>query len=80
MFSNIFNSNSRKTTVVVNLDRNVKLTLVPVDGGEGVDAVLTEVRGVFERREKAYFLELDELVKALKLTDDDLIRKLSKAF
>ena len=78
MFSNIFNSN-KKTTVVVKLDTNVTLTLTPVVGG-GVDATLTETRGVFERKEKAYFLELKDLMKSLRLTDADIIRKLEKAF
>ena len=78
MFNNIFNS-KKVVAVTIKLDRNVTLTLTPVVGG-GVDAVLTETHGVFERKEKAYFLQLSDLVSSLKLTDADIISRLSKAF
>ena len=75
LFKNILNS---KKTVTINLDANVSLTLVPTTGG--VHAVLSESGDIFTRTERAFFGSLDDLVKSLRLTDDRVIRKLSKAF
>ena len=75
MLFNLFNS---KKTVTVQLDRNVKLALTPTVGG--VNAELTETTDMFLRQERAFFATLDDLVKSLGLTDNVIIRKLSKAF
>ena len=75
LFKNILNS---KKTVTINLDANVSLTVMPTTGG--VNAVLTETGDIFIRRETAYFSSIDELIGALRLSDETIIRKLSKAF
>ena len=75
MLFNLFNS---KKTVTVQLDRNVKLALTPTVGG--VNAELTETTDMFLRQERCYFSSLEELTRSLRLTDDRVIRKLSKAF
>ena len=76
MFSKLFNIFKR--TITVNLTPNVSLTLVPVCGG--VNATLTEMGDMFTRQEKAYFASCDDLIKSLRLTDEKIIKKLSKAF
>jgi len=73
----LFNIFNRKE-VTVQLDSNVKLTVEPVVGG--VNAVLIENGDIFVRRETCYFATCDELIKSLRLTDEKIIRKLSKAF
>ena len=76
---NIFNLfNSKKTVVTVNLDANVTLKVEPVCGG--VNATIVEVGDIFTRTERAYFSTVEELIGSLNLTDDRIIRKLSKAF
>jgi hypothetical protein len=75
---NIFNLFNRKKTIVINLDSNVRLTVVPTTGG--VNATLEERGEYFDRSERAFFATLSDLVRSLRLTDDALIRKLSKAF
>ena len=75
---NIRNLFNHKSEVTVNLASNVSLTLVPVTGG--VNATLTENTGMFIRNERCYFASLSDLVSSLRLTDDRVIRKLSKAF
>ena len=74
---NIFNRKSSKVTV--NLAENVKLTVIPVTSGV-VYAVLYKYDGIFTRQEHEWFATLDDLVRSLNLTDDVIIRKLSKAF
>lgn len=73
LFNNIF-----KRTVTVQLDSNVKLTVEPVTGG--ANAIIVENGDIFTRRETCYFATCDELIKSLRLTDEKIIRKLSKAF
>ena len=75
---NLFNLFNRKS-VTINLDRNVKLTLVPAAGG-GANATLSEMGEVFSRQERCWFASVDEIVSSLRLTDKKIIRKLSKAF
>ena len=75
IFKNILN---RKSKVTVNLEENVKLTVIPVCGG--IYAVLYKYDGIFTRQEHAYFATLSDLCDSLRLTDDRIIRKLSKAF
>ena len=75
---NIFKTIFGKKEVTVDLDTNVRLTIIPVTGG--VNAVLSENTGIFTRTEKAFFASLSDLIKSLKLTDETIIRKLSKAF
>ena len=75
LFKNILN---RKSEVTVQLDSNVQLTVEPTTGG--VNAVLTETGDIFTRTERAFFATLDDLCDSLRLTDDRIIRKLSKAF
>ena len=72
---NIFNS---KRTVSIQLDRNVQLTVTPTAGG--VHAVLTEDTGMFRRQEKAFFATLEDLTRSLRISDESIARKLSKAF
>ena len=67
-----------KKSVTVALDTNVRLTVIPVTGG--VNAVLSEMGEVFSRQERCYFATCDDLVRSLGLTDDKIIKKLSKAF
>ena len=67
-----------KKTVVVNLTSNTQLTLIPTTGG--VNAVLVEHGDIFTRTEKCFFSTVEELVSSLNLTDDHIVRKLSKAF
>ena len=67
-----------KKSVTVQLDRNVTLKVEPTIGG--CHATLTERGEYFDRSEKAYFASCDDLVKSLGLTDNVIIRKLSKAF
>ena len=74
-FKNIFKT---KKTVTINLDKNVQLTVIPVTGG--VNATLTEMGEIFSRQERCYFASLSDLTRSLNLTDDQIIRKLSKAF
>ena len=76
---NLFNLFKTKKTVVVALDKNVKLTVEPAVGG-GARATLTETVGIFNRSEHCYFATCDELIKSLRLTDEKIVRKLSKAF
>ena len=76
LFSNIFKT---KKTVTINLAENVRLTVTPATAG-GVYATLSETGEFFNRTEKAYFITLRDLVKSLRLTDDRIIKKLSKAF
>jgi hypothetical protein len=75
LFSNIFKT---KKTVTINLDKNVQLTVVPVCGG--VNATIVEMGEMFTRTERAFFSTIDELTRSLSLTDNAVIRKLSKAF
>ena len=75
LFSNIFG----KKEVSVDLDTNVRLTVIPVTGGV-VYAVLYKYDGIFTRQEHEWFTTLDDLVGSLNLTDETIIRKLSKAF
>ena len=75
---NIFNLFNKKTVVTVNLAENVKLTVTPTAGG--VHAVLAETTDMFLRQEKAFFATVEDLAKSLGLTDEKIIRKLSKAF
>ena len=79
MFNKLFNNLFGKKTVVVALDKNVKLTVEPAVGG-GARATLEENGAVFTRRETCWFANINDLAKSLTLTDDALIRKLSKAF
>ena len=74
LFNNIFG----KKEVTVDLAANVQLTVTPVVGG--VNAVLIENGDIFVRRETAFFGNLHELVSSLGLSDDVIVRKLSKAF
>lgn len=68
-----------KRTVVVNLDDNTKLVVKPVTGG--ANAELTTISGErFMRTERAFFSSCGELVNSLRLTDEKIIGKLSKAF
>ena len=67
-----------KKSVTVQLDDTTSLVLKPTVGG--ANAVLTTTSGVFVRTERAFFASVDELTKSLSLTDDVIIRKLSKAF
>ena len=73
-FKNIF----KRTVVTVNLDANVTQKVEPVCGG--VNAILSERGDIFDRTERAYFSSLEDLIRSLRLTDDVIIRKLSKAF
>ena len=75
---NIFNIFNRKTVVTVDLDTNVRLTVEPTVGG--VNAVLTETGEMFTRNERCYFATLNDLCDSLRLTDDQIVKKLSKAF
>ena len=77
MFNKLFNIFNRKE-VTVQLDDTTSLVLKPTVGG--ANAVLTTTSGVFVRTERAFFSSCDELIKSLRLTDDRVIRKLSKAF
>ena len=76
LFNNIF---GKKKTVSVKLAPNVSLTLTPATAG-GVHAVLKENIDIFTRSERCYFATLNDLVSSLRLTDNVIIRKLSKAF
>lgn len=67
-----------KKSVTVQLDDTTSLVLKPTVGG--ANAVLTTTSGVFVRTERAFFATLSDLTRSLRLTDDALIRKLSKAF
>ena len=78
MLNKLLNIFGSKKTVTVKLDTNVSLTLVPAVGG--VNAVLTETGEMFTRTERAFFSTVEELIKSLGLTDDQIVRKLSKAF
>ena len=73
LFNNLF-----KKSVTVDLDSNVSLTLEPTVGG--VNAILEENGDIFCRREKAFFGTVEELIRSLRLTDEEIIKKLSKAF
>ena len=75
---NIFKTIFGKKEVTVQLDDTTSLVLKPTVGG--ANAVLTTTSGVFVRTERAFFSSCDELIKSLRLTDDRVIRKLSKAF
>ena len=75
LFKNILN---HKKEVTVKLDTNATLTVTPAAGG--VNAVLTETGEMFTRTERAFFSTVDDLVKSLRLTDSEIIRKLAKAF
>ena len=74
----MFNIFNRKSEVTVQLDDTTSLVLKPTVGG--ANAVLTITSGIFVRTERAFFSSCDELIKSLSLTDDRIIRKLSKAF
>ena len=76
IFNKIF---GKKKTVSVKLAPNVSLTLTPATAG-GCHATLTETIDIFFRRESCYFSTLEELTKSLRLTDNVIIKKLSKAF
>lgn len=78
MFNKLFNNLFGKKEVTVNLAANVQLTVIPVTGG--VNATLSENTGMFLRQERAFFASLSDLIKSLKLTDEKIIGKLSKAF
>ena len=78
LFNKLFNNIFGKKEVTVQLAENVKLTVIPTTGG--VNATIVEMGEVFIRRERAYFATLDDLAKSLSLTDNAIIRKLSKAF
>ena len=67
-----------KKSVTVALDKNVKLTVIPVTGG--ARAVLEENTGMFLRQERAFFASLSDLTRSLNLTDDAIVKKLAKAF
>lgn len=75
IFNKLFNS---KRTVSVKLDDNTKLVVKPTTGG--VNAELTTTSGMFIRNERAFFSSIDELVNSLQLSDNVIIKKLSKAF
>ena len=75
-FKNIFNN---KKEVSINLDANVKLTVTPAAGG-GARATLEEMGDIFTRTERCYFSTIDELITSLRLTDEKIVKKLSKAF
>ena len=74
----LFNLFNKKTVVTVNLDANVTLKVEPVTGG--VNATLTEMGDIFIRRESAFFASLEDLTRSLRLSDNRIIGKLSKAF
>jgi hypothetical protein len=74
----MFNLFSKKKTVTIDLASNVKLTVIPTVGG--VNATIVEMGEIFSRQERCYFASLSDLVRSLNLTDDQIIRKLSKAF
>ena len=74
---NLFNLFSRKI-VSVDLASNVRLTVTPKVGG--VMATLIEDTGMFLRQERCYFSTIDELITSLRLTDEKIVKKLSKAF
>ena len=78
MFNTIRNLFGKKE-VSVNLDANVKLTVAPAAGG-GARATLEEMGDIFTRTERCYFGTVEELIMSLKLTDEKIIKKLSKAF
>ena len=67
-----------KRTVTVQLDDTTSLVLKPTVGG--ANATLTTFSGMFMRTERAFFSNLDELVNSLRLTDKQVVKKLSKAF
>ena len=79
-FKKLFNR--KKEVVCVWLAENVHLTVTPavaIKGG-GAYAVL-QIRGEFiNRTEKAYFITIRDLVRSLGISDEAMIRKLSKAF
>ena len=74
----MFNLFNRKSEVTVQLDDTTSLVLKPTVGG--ANAVLTTTSGIFVRTERAFFATCDELVSSLQLTDNVIIKKLSKAF
>ena len=67
-----------KKTVTVKLDETTSLVVKPTTGG--VNAELTTTSGMFIRNERAFFSSCEELTRSLMLTDETIIRKLSKAF
>jgi len=75
---NIFNLFNKKTVVTIDLDETTKLVVKPTTGG--VNAELTTTSGMFIRNERAFFSSCGELVNSLRLTDERIIKKLSKAF
>jgi hypothetical protein len=75
---NILNNLFGKKTVTIDLASNVKLTVIPTVGG--VNATIVEMGDMFIRNERCYFASLSDLVRSLNLTDDHIIKKLSKAF
>ena len=75
---NIFNLFNKKTVVTIDLDETTKLVVKPTTGG--VNAELTTTSGMFIRNERAFFSSCGELVNSLRLTDEKIIEKLSKAF
>ena len=74
----ILNNIFGKKSVTVALDTNVRLTVIPTVGG--VNATIVEMGDMFIRNERCYFASLSDLVRSLNLTDDHIIKKLSKAF
>lgn len=75
---NIFNKLFGKKEVTVQLNETTKLTVTPTAGG--CHATLTEMGEIFSRQERAFFSSIDELVNSLQLSNDQIIKKLSKAF
>lgn len=75
---NMFNIFRNKKEVTVQLNETTKLTVTSTTGG--VNATIVEMGEVFIRNERAFFSSLNELVNSLGLTDDRIVRKLSKAF
>ena len=75
---NLFNIFGKKE-VTIQLDANVKLTVTPAVAG-GAHAAIVEMGDIFCRQERCYFGTVEELIGALRLTDEKIIKKLSKAF